>query len=221
MHDPRPGRRTRARARRSGSTTSPSTGSTRAGWPSWPTRSRASSSARCAATASWWPRPRARPATTSPTAARCWRGEWRATWSRSSRRTRSRRGRSWWLPATGSRCTNRSREEDVEMTTDGRGVCVLPREGTIEIRFEPESALLAQLPGASFLSCRRDEVRTTGPPLPHAGHRPAVGEVVAGGARPGGHHQAVAAHLAELARPRPSRRAPPRGPSGGGETRCR
>jgi NAD+ kinase len=46
--------------------------------------------------------------------------------------------------------TNRSREEDVEMTTDGRSVCLLPREDTIEIRFQPRCALLAQLPGASF-----------------------------------------------------------------------
>ena len=53
--------------------------------------------------------------------------------------------------------TNRSREEDVEMTTDGRSVCVLPREGTIEIRFEPESALLAQLPGASFYHRLREK----------------------------------------------------------------
>ncbi|HKP20098.1 MAG TPA: NAD(+)/NADH kinase [Thermoleophilaceae bacterium] len=53
--------------------------------------------------------------------------------------------------------TNRSREEDVEMTTDGRSVCVLPREGTIEMRFEPESALLAQLPGASFYHRLREK----------------------------------------------------------------
>ena len=52
---------------------------------------------------------------------------------------------------------NRSREEDVEMTTDGRSVCVLPREETIEIRFEPESALLAQLPGASFYHRLREK----------------------------------------------------------------
>ena len=53
--------------------------------------------------------------------------------------------------------TNRSREEHVEMTTDGRSVCALPREGTIEIRFEPESALLAQLPGASFYHRLREK----------------------------------------------------------------
>jgi NAD+ kinase len=52
---------------------------------------------------------------------------------------------------------NRSREEDVEMTTDGRSVCILPREGTIEIRFEPRCALLAQLPGASFYHRMRDK----------------------------------------------------------------
>ena len=53
--------------------------------------------------------------------------------------------------------TNRSRHEDVEMTTDGRSVCVLPREGTIEIRFEPECASLAQLPGATFYHRLRDK----------------------------------------------------------------
>jgi NAD+ kinase len=53
--------------------------------------------------------------------------------------------------------TNRSREEDVEMTTDGRSVCDLPREDTIEIRFEPRCAQLAQLPGASFYHRLRDK----------------------------------------------------------------
>jgi NAD+ kinase len=53
--------------------------------------------------------------------------------------------------------TNRSREEDVEMTTDGRSVCVLPREDTITIRFELSCALLAQLPGASFYHRLRDK----------------------------------------------------------------
>jgi NAD+ kinase len=53
--------------------------------------------------------------------------------------------------------TNRSRAEDIEMTTDGRSVCLLPREETIEIRFEPRCALLAQLPGASFYHRLRDK----------------------------------------------------------------
>ncbi len=53
--------------------------------------------------------------------------------------------------------TNRLREEDVEMTTDGRSVCDLPREETMEIRFEPGCAMLAQLPGASFYHRLRDK----------------------------------------------------------------
>ena len=61
------------------STTSRCTGVRTGAWPSWPTRSRARSWARCAATASWSPRRPARRATTSPTAGRCWPGAWRAT----------------------------------------------------------------------------------------------------------------------------------------------
>jgi NAD+ kinase len=53
--------------------------------------------------------------------------------------------------------TNRSRDEDVEMTTDGRAVCVLPHGDTIAIRFEPRCARLAQLPGASFYHRMRDK----------------------------------------------------------------
>ena len=53
--------------------------------------------------------------------------------------------------------TNRSREEDVEMTTDGRRVCVLPREQTISVRFQAGCALLAQVPGASFYHRLREK----------------------------------------------------------------
>jgi NAD+ kinase len=53
--------------------------------------------------------------------------------------------------------TNRSREEDVEMTTDGRAVCLLPSEESITVRFAPRCALLAQLPGASFYHRLRDK----------------------------------------------------------------
>ena len=53
--------------------------------------------------------------------------------------------------------TNRSRGEDVDMTTDGRPVCALPKEGSMEIRFEAGQALLAQLPGASFYHRLRDK----------------------------------------------------------------
>jgi NAD+ kinase len=60
-------------------------------------------------------------------------------------------------PADTLAVTNRSRDEDVEMTTDGRSVCVLPREDTMAIRFEARCALLAQLPGASFYHRLRDK----------------------------------------------------------------
>jgi NAD+ kinase len=53
--------------------------------------------------------------------------------------------------------TNRSRQEDVEMTTDGHTVCVLPREDTMSIRFQSGCALLAQVPGASFYHRLREK----------------------------------------------------------------
>jgi NAD+ kinase len=53
--------------------------------------------------------------------------------------------------------TNRSRGEDVDMTTDGRPVCALPREASVDIRFRPGCALLAQLPGASFYHRLREK----------------------------------------------------------------
>jgi NAD+ kinase len=53
--------------------------------------------------------------------------------------------------------TNRSRGEDVDMTTDGRPVCALPKEGSMDIRFEAGRAVLAQLPGASFYHRLRDK----------------------------------------------------------------
>jgi NAD+ kinase len=52
---------------------------------------------------------------------------------------------------------NRSRDEDLEMTTDGRSVCLLPHGETITIRFEAGCAQLAQLPGASFYHRLRDK----------------------------------------------------------------
>jgi len=53
--------------------------------------------------------------------------------------------------------TNRSRREDVEMTTDGRAVCALASERTMRIRFEGGRALLAQAPGATFYHRLRDK----------------------------------------------------------------
>ena len=53
--------------------------------------------------------------------------------------------------------TNRSRGEDVDMTTDGQPVCALPKEGSMDIRFQAGQAQLAQLPGASFYHRLRDK----------------------------------------------------------------
>ena len=43
------------------------------------------------------------------------------------------------------------------MTTDGRRVCVLPREQSISVRFQAGCALLAQTPGASFYHRLREK----------------------------------------------------------------
>jgi NAD+ kinase len=53
--------------------------------------------------------------------------------------------------------TNHSREEDVELTTDGRTVCALAREETMTIRFERGCAQLAQVSGASFYQRLREK----------------------------------------------------------------
>ncbi len=53
--------------------------------------------------------------------------------------------------------TNRSRGEDVDMTTDGQPVCALPKERSMDIRFQAGQAQLAQLPGASFYHRLRDK----------------------------------------------------------------
>ncbi len=53
--------------------------------------------------------------------------------------------------------TNRSREEEVDLTTDGRTVCALAPQETVRIRFEEDRALLAQTPGATFYHRLRDK----------------------------------------------------------------
>ena len=53
--------------------------------------------------------------------------------------------------------TNRSPQEELDMTTDGRACHPLAPEGTIEIRFEHSRALLAQAPGATFYHRLRDK----------------------------------------------------------------
>jgi NAD+ kinase len=52
---------------------------------------------------------------------------------------------------------NRSREEDVDMTTDGQLVCPLAPEATVAIRFEEGRSVLAQAPGATFYHRLRDK----------------------------------------------------------------
>ena len=53
--------------------------------------------------------------------------------------------------------TNRSKDEDVDVTTDGRSVCALAPGHSMRVRFEPEQALLAQSPGATFYHRLRDK----------------------------------------------------------------
>ena len=52
---------------------------------------------------------------------------------------------------------NRSAEDAVEVTTDGRRVCELAPQEHIEVRFERDQALLAQAPGANFYHRMRDK----------------------------------------------------------------
>ncbi len=53
-------------------------------------------------------------------------------------------------PADVLSVSNRSIEEPVDVVVDGRPVCVLSPEESIEVRFVPEQGHLAQLPGSSF-----------------------------------------------------------------------
>jgi NAD+ kinase len=52
---------------------------------------------------------------------------------------------------------NKSREEPVDVTTDGRTVCTLGPEEQVEVRFCHDVALLAQVAGASFYHRLRDK----------------------------------------------------------------
>jgi NAD+ kinase len=52
---------------------------------------------------------------------------------------------------------NRSREEPVDVTVDGRPVCVLAPGEQIEVRFLGDQGSLAQLPGASFYERLREK----------------------------------------------------------------
>jgi NAD+ kinase len=52
---------------------------------------------------------------------------------------------------------NCSREEPVDVTTDGRVVCALEPQEELHVRFEPDKSLLAQLPGATFYHRLREK----------------------------------------------------------------
>ena len=53
--------------------------------------------------------------------------------------------------------TNRSTEEPVDLSTDGRAVCSVGPGETVEVRFEERMAMLAQAPGATFYHRMRDK----------------------------------------------------------------
>jgi NAD+ kinase len=53
--------------------------------------------------------------------------------------------------------TNRSRSEEVDVTTDARRICALAPEATMRIQFKQRQSLLAQTPGASFYHRLRDK----------------------------------------------------------------
>jgi NAD+ kinase len=60
---------------------------------------------------------------------------------------------------------NRSREEPVDVTVDGRPVCVLPAGDLIEARFADDRSCLAQLPGTTFYHRLREKFgRLASPP---------------------------------------------------------
>jgi NAD+ kinase len=52
---------------------------------------------------------------------------------------------------------NRSREEPVDVTVDGRPVCILPAGELIEARFANDQACLAQLAGTTFYQRLREK----------------------------------------------------------------
>jgi NAD+ kinase len=53
--------------------------------------------------------------------------------------------------------TNRSRSEEVDVSTDARVICALAPEATMRIQFKQRQSLLAQAPGATFYHRLRDK----------------------------------------------------------------
>ena len=60
-------------------------------------------------------------------------------------------------PGDGLRVVNRSAEEPVDVTTDGRPVCTLDPHEQVEVTFRDGMALLAQVGGATFYNRLRDK----------------------------------------------------------------
>jgi len=60
-------------------------------------------------------------------------------------------------PGDALEVTNRSGNEEVDVSTDARQVCALAPEATMRIQFKQAASLLAQAPGASFYHRLRDK----------------------------------------------------------------
>jgi NAD+ kinase len=60
-------------------------------------------------------------------------------------------------PGDGLEVTNRSRSEEVDVSTDARTICALAPEASMRVEFRQRQALLAQTPGATFYNRLRDK----------------------------------------------------------------
>jgi NAD+ kinase len=60
-------------------------------------------------------------------------------------------------PGDSLEVTNRSRVEEVDVSTDARSICALAPEATMRIQFKQGQSLLAQTPGATFYHRLRDK----------------------------------------------------------------
>jgi NAD+ kinase len=60
-------------------------------------------------------------------------------------------------PGDSLEVTNRSRSEEVDVSTDARQICALAPEATMKIQFKQRQSLLAQTPGATFYHRLRDK----------------------------------------------------------------
>jgi NAD+ kinase len=60
-------------------------------------------------------------------------------------------------PGDALEVTNRSRSEEVDVSTDARTICALAPEASMRIEFRQRQALLAQTPGATFYHRLRDK----------------------------------------------------------------